>query len=226
MPSDVTLVREAVDSFDTEPSRSRLMGVEKPMLVELGLIIVDKDRHAHEGFEHMAAEFGDAAVRKSAYYEFVAEFRSRFDRIRRRYRERLARLNIEHATKGHGDDMASVLQVQLMRLLAEKAVGTDDLAQLEGKELGAMIAMIDGWTRAAMKREEIDLKVAEGERKAAKLEEDLRKLRIENDQREERRKQAAEKAKGDVDRIANQKGEITRADVLQMIDSIMKGEAA
>jgi len=202
------------------------MGVEKPMLVELGVIIVDGKRSAHEGFDHMVAEFGDAAVRKSAYYEFVSEFRSRFDRVRRRYRERLARLSIETATAGRRDDMASVLQVQLMRLLAEKAVSTDDLAQLEGKELGAMISMIDGWSRAGMKREEIDLKIAEGDRKAVKLEEELRKLRIENDQREERRKQAAEKAKGDVERITKHKGDLTREDVLQMIDSIMKGEAA
>lgn len=179
MPSTLDLVRETVESFDTQPTKSSVIELDRQTLFDLGIILVDKDRHAADGLAWLVKEFGEEAISRSAYYRFVPEFRERFNLIRRRYREKLARLTIDQATRGMDGELRDVLQVNLTRLMAEKIVDTNDLAQLDGKELNAIVSMLDGWTRATHKDRELSLKEQDSERKAAILEADLQKATAE-----------------------------------------------
>lgn len=179
MPSTLDLVRETVESFAIAPSKSTVIALDAQTLIDLGVILVDKDCNAADGLVWLVKEFGEEAISRSAYYRFVPEFRQRFSGIRARYRERLARLAIDQVTRGTQGELRDVLQVHLTRLMAEKIVDTNDLAQLEGKELSTIVTMLDGWTRAGHKDRELSLKEQDSERKAAKLEADLQKANAE-----------------------------------------------
>lgn len=150
-----------------------MLALDKSTLVDVGLSLVDRQRHNIEAYEIVCRDMGDEAISQSAFYRFASEFKTRYDRIRKKYRERLARLSIDQATSGQAEGMAAVLKTQLFRLMAEKVVDTDDLAQLQGRELATIVSMIDSWTRAKDRDREFVLKSAESEQRAAKAEAEL-----------------------------------------------------
>jgi hypothetical protein len=172
MPAVSAMVAETLDTFGTDKSRSSLLDLDRQVLEAVSMLVVDKDHNLNDGLALLREQLAEAAPSQSAYYRFAADLRDRFDEIRRRYRTRLVRLAVEDSTAGN-EDLANVLTSQVLRLCAERAVDADDLGQLEGRELGGMIAVIDGWTKARFKGRELELKAAEAEGKAQKLEAEL-----------------------------------------------------
>jgi len=180
MPGKIDMVIETVDSFATDKSRSTVVGIDKPLQIDLGLILIDPERPIGDGLQFLNDEIGEGHISQSAFYRFATEFRDRYERIVARYRSqalRIAELAIDEATAGRQDNMATVLKTQLLRLASEKAVTADDLGAFQGKQLSSVISLIDGHTRALMSAKEFELKVEEHERKAEKLEADIERIK-------------------------------------------------
>jgi len=226
MPSPRELVAETVDCFDVDKSKSSVLALDRPMLIDVGLILVDRERPDLDGYQHIIEELADEfAVSRSAYFRWASDFRHRFSAVRQTHRQRLAKLSIEHATQGRTDDTAQLLIAQMMRLAAERAVDADDLAQLEGKELSSIIAMIDGWSRGKHNQAKLDLTQQQHEQRAEKLQAEIEKLQIDNEQRRQQLVAAEREVKAKVEEQAKQGKSFTREDVIAMISKITKGDA-
>lgn len=232
MPAKPDLVAETIKRFDTAGLRSQLLKLDTPTLEALGLLLTDRERTIADAVKWLADELGEDAVNQRAVYRFAEHFRRLFGQVRSEHARRIARLSVADATGEHVGTMHQVATAQLVNLVTEKLVETDNLEQLSGTELSAMIATLDGLTRAKLKEQELALKVADGERKAQKLASDLEKLeqqittmRLDNERRQREIERAGAAAKQQAEEKAKVSGgAISREEVYELIDKVMKGE--
>lgn len=178
MPAKPAMVHETVKRFDAAGLRSQLLELDTVTLEALGLMLVDRESNVHQAYKWLNAELGgtdeEPLVDHKAVYRFAAHFRRLYEQVRREHARRIARLRVQDATQGNVDQMATVLQHGLVEHLAEKIVSTDDVGDLSGRELGAMVSTLDGLTKAKHKEQELRLKAAEAERKAEQAAAELR----------------------------------------------------
>lgn len=225
MPSPLHLVRETVASFSTDKSKSSVATLDSQTLIDLGLILTDKDRDDADALIWLIEDLGDVPISRSAFYRFACEFKDRYKAIVKKYREQLAKLSIEHATDGKFENMAAVLKNQLARLMAQKVIDTDDLAELQGRELGAIIALLDGWGRGKFKSAELTIKQQKLESDMAKRDQEIEKLKFDLDERKRQLAAKVNEAKREIEGATDTTGKVTRQSVFDQLDKIMKGEA-
>lgn len=178
MPDRVELIRQAIKRLDVNKTRVRIVGLSDDVLEGLCLALTDRDQTDADAHRWLEQEIGPGDVAYKIVNRFGHHFRPVFDQVRREHANRIARLSVESATAGNVDAMHRVANARLIDLVTEKLVETDSLEQMTGTELSATIATIDGITKAQLKREELALKIADAERKAAKLESDLATERL------------------------------------------------
>lgn len=182
MPSTADLVAETVDTFETQKCKARIVGLDRGTLISIGIQLIERDIPTVEVWRCLTKEHGEDVCSRSAWFVYAAEFRERFDRVRKAHRNRIARLTVGDATDGQVNDMARMIQFNLVSLMAERVADAQTLENLTGKDQQAMMIMLDNLTRAAQKERELELKADESERKAAKLEEDLKKSELQRRQ--------------------------------------------
>lgn len=231
MPSKSELVTEAIARLDTQSVRSQALGLDAPTLHGLCLRLVDRDitvKQAHRWLntELSAPEDGSAdLVDDNVVYRFAHNFRPIYEQVRVEHARRIARLTAEHATAGNVETMHRVAVSRMTELVTERLVEADNIEDLSSLELGAMLRTIEGQSMAQFKAQELALKAAEGERKAAKLEADLAKLNLEIEERRRKVEKAAAEAKAKVERTAAAgDGKVTATEVYELIDKVMRGE--
>ncbi len=187
MPARTELVAEAIARLDTAGLRSQLLELDTPTLRDLGLWLTDREMTVAQAHRLLCDALGqdggkgpadgEDSVDYKAVHRFAANFRGIYQQVRAEHARRIARLSVADATQGNVDLQARVLQSRLMELVAEKVVETSNLEELSGSEISAVIQTAMGYSNAQLKREELALKVAEGERKGKKLEAELALLR-------------------------------------------------
>lgn len=181
MPSRAELVTESIGRLDTAGVRSQLVELDTVTLHDLCLRITDRAVKIAEAHKWLNTELGgddaNQIVDDNAVYRFAANYRPIYDQVRAEHARRVARLSVEHATAGNVEAMHRVGMTRLVDLVTEKLVETNNIEDLSGNELGAMIATLQGITKANIKREELALKAAESEQRVAKLEAESALLR-------------------------------------------------
>jgi hypothetical protein len=175
MPDRVDLVKEAIARFDTLGMRSQLLALDTPTLEDLGLLLSDREISVREAWVRLnkalgvdvTAPGGEAgeAVDIRAVYRWAEKFRPVYAQVRAEHARRIARLSVAAATGEQADAMTRVAQARVTELLAEKLVEANSIEELSSSQVAATLMMVDGWTKAGLKREELALKVADAERK-------------------------------------------------------------
>lgn len=237
MPAKPQLVAEAVARLDVLGLRSGLMELDTRTLTDLGMQLTDRKVTVRDAGKWLNKELGgtddEPVVPERNVYRYAENFRKVYGQVRSEHARRVARLSVENATEGNVATMAKVATQRLVDLVAEKLTETDNLEELSATELSAAISTLDGLNKHKIKEAELALKTAEGERKAARLEADLAKmqaqlqqLQAENEAREAARRKAADTARQTLDTVSGKSGgTVTRQQVLEILDAVMKGDA-
>jgi uncharacterized small protein (DUF1192 family) len=227
MPPKGLLVHETIKRFDVAGLRSQLLKLDTVTLEDLGLRLVNRELTIADALRWLSDELGgEDAVNKNAVYRFAEHFRRIYDQVRAEHARRIARLRVEDATAGHVETMSRVATARMVDLVTERLVETSNLEELDGKQIGAIIATLEGLSKADFKRQELALKAAESEQRVAKLAAEIEKLKADAERRDIERQRAAAHAKATAQSKSEQTGTVTREEVFRLIDQVMRGEAA
>jgi hypothetical protein len=180
MPPRIELVREAVARFDTAGLRSQLLKLDQKTLEDLGLRLTDRQISVRQAWEWLNNELG--GIDDNAVYRFADHFRRLYQQVRGEHARRIARLSVDQATAGNVGAMHKVANARLIELVTAKLVETDNLEDLDPKEVMNLIVALDAHSKVELKREELLVKVAASERARLKLQSDLVKAQLERQQ--------------------------------------------
>jgi hypothetical protein len=186
MPPRIELVREAVARFDTAGLRSQLLKLDTSTLENLGLRLTDREISVRQTWEWLNKDLGgtadEPAIDDNAVYRFSDHFRRLYQQVRGEHARRIARLSVDEATASNVQSMHKVANARLIELVTERLVATDNLEELEAKEVMNLIVALDAHSKVELKREELLVKVAASERARLKLQSDLVKAQLERQQ--------------------------------------------
>lgn len=232
MPPRTSLVAEAIGRLATAGVRSQLLNVDEWTMHDLGMRLTDRSltvAAAHRWInQELGAAEGSEVIDDNAVYRFAEHFRRIYGQVEAEHRHRIARLTVEHATDGNIQAMTRVARARLASLVAERLVDANSVEDIESS-LPRLAAAINDAERMAFDTQQLQLKQAEGERKQLKLEADLQTANLRAQELQRKLDEASAKFRQAVDAKAEQNAtqgkQLTREDVYELLDKVMKGEA-
>ncbi|MEO0966229.1 MAG: hypothetical protein AAFY08_14060 [Planctomycetota bacterium] len=245
VPSRPRLVDEALARFEVLGIRSRLLGLDSATLRDLGLRLVTPPRNVAAVHRWLNAELGvsdeavaegreagEGGVDDNALHRFDAHFRKTYEQVRREHARRVARLTVEHATDGNIRSMTRVAQLRLVELTAEKLVEAENFDDLGKAVNAAMFAVKFAQDRDLAvadferKQRETSAKLELAEKRTAKLEAEVARLNQDIEERQRRLDAAVTQAKAQVAEEGEETGIVDADTVIEILDRVMKGQAA
>lgn len=181
MPSPIDLVKQTVDSYSVDRSKSPLAGLAPATLLAVGLMLVDTSKTISDALAALYEDEGEDVCSRSAFYNFASDFRVRFDRVRKDHRARIARLTAGDITDGQLKSQTDLIKARLIGLLAERSVDVATLENLNTRDLNAMLQLTRMIDEGDRDNRALQLKAEDSERKQAKLEADLEEAQLKRD---------------------------------------------
>lgn|GEM_PF-3600006 len=235
MPPKLALVREAIARLDTLGQRggprSKVMGLDTATMEQLCERLADRQIAWSDAHKWLNKELGgteeEEIVKQDVIYRFKNHFCPVYDQVRAEHAQRIARLTVAHATDGNVLSAGRVMRHRWVNLLTEKLIATDSLEDMSPAEMSAAMNTLKAIDEGEIKQQELALKVADSDRKAARAQADLRKAELELEKLQQQVNEA--KAKYDAAMTAQQSkrsdGRLTAEDIAEAKKAIF-GEAA
>ncbi len=198
MPSREERVRQVVDRLDTMGLRSKLVELDTPTLVDLGMRLSDRTLTTADAHRWLNTELGgdeeNQVVDDNQVYRFAAHFKRIYSQVTSEHARRIVKLNVAHATDANIETMAKVAQHQLVELTTEKLIDADNLDDFTAQQFGLLLSSVGQQLKTQHDTAKLALEARLADQRAAKLEAEVTRLRqrIEEDRREAEQQRAAQ----------------------------------
>ncbi|MEM7626564.1 MAG: hypothetical protein AAF333_13290 [Planctomycetota bacterium] len=227
MPSAEDLATRTIGFLAADGYTSSVMKLPRPLLNELGRRLVEPGAKRSDVIDWLRDEDVDTPDRN--LYRFAQRFCEAYKVEWGKAADEL--LMAERAAAGDFDTVSyeRVTRNRAATLLAQKLV-TTEAAELDLTDLQRITAVMSAIDHGRIEEAKLGLAERQADDRAAKLQAEVEKLNLDLDQRRreiEQAKAAAEAAKKDVQgKIEAGSNSMDAADVIAILDRVMKGEAA
>ena len=183
MPSRPHLVTEAIARLDTAGLRSQLLELDSATMHDLCMRLVDRTVSIRAAHTWLNAELGgggdNQVVDDNAVYRFANHFRRLYDQVRAERARMAARARVLDTSDGDIKSMTRAAQQMVIEAVTERMLD-QDTDELDIKELNAIALVVRRAQRSQAEAETVEIARQQAEQRAAKLEQEIEKLRTEN----------------------------------------------
>lgn len=222
MPAAEQLAVETIARLAAEGYTSSVMKLPRPVLNELGRRLVEPGAKRQAILDWLSEEGGEIPDRNVD--RFAQRFREVYKTVWADWANKLIVSQLSSDPAFDHERLQGLIKNRVTTLIAQEVM-TCSPAELDTARLNTALSLVFAADRGKLDREKLLLQQAQAESRAMKLEAEVERLRIDNEQRRQAQEQAASKAKQQVDDAASKGDQISREDVYRMIDAVMKGEA-
>ncbi len=224
MPAVEQLAAEAISRLVTDGYTSSLMKLARPTLNELARRLVTPGATTDSAIEWLDAE--GHAQPKTNVYRFAQRFREVYKEVWGAWADKLILAQLAADPAFDGARLDDVIKNRVRTLIAQEVM-TSSPADLDTGRLNAALSLVFAADKGKLEREKLLLSQAQAEHRAMKLEAEVEKLRIENEQRRTAMQRSIDGAKKTI-QTASEGGSkpVSADDVIAILDRVMKGEAA
>lgn len=228
MPAMEALAVDTIDFLIAEPYISSVMKLPRPVLNELGRRLLEPGVETSKVIEWVHTKKADLPQRN--IYRFALRFREAYKTVWASWADKVLLAELAANEDFQVDDYQRLIKNRVTTLIAQEVM-TSSPTDLDTSRLNAVLSLITAADKGQLEREKLLIMQGQAEHRAAKLLEEVEKLRLENEQRKAAIKAQAKAAQQAVEEAAEAaksgaSGDEVVKRVRELLGMPTKGEAA
>lgn len=226
LPAMEDLAVQTVQRLAADGYTSSVMKLPAPVLNELARRLAAPGVERPEVLEWLNAKAEGGLIKRTNFYRFDQRFREVLKQVIGGHAARMMVAKLSAQPEFQTADLQRLIKNQVTTLVAQEVMTAGSPEDIDTSRLNAILSMVMAADKGELEAAKLALATKQAEDRAAKLEAEVAKMRLDIEERERKLRQAVEAAKEKLNAKVKAGGELTREDVFAMVDSVVKGEAA